>query len=76
MIVASPPRRRRRRAPRRLGLALVRLLVVASLFALGVALGQALEDNPVPGPTTERVRTLVPLPATRTVTVTVTAPRP
>jgi hypothetical protein len=32
------------------------------LFALGVALGLALEDRPVPGGTQTYVRTLQPLP--------------
>jgi hypothetical protein len=34
------------------------------LFALGVALGLALEDRPVPGGTQTSVRTLEPLPQT------------
>ena len=48
-------------------------LVVA--FAFGVALGEALRDNPQPGGTQTLVRTLRPLPlapaARETVTVTV-----
>lgn len=71
-----PPVRVRRRRSRRLFRTIGRLIVAAGLFGLGVALGQALEDNPGPGPTQVRVRTLVPLPATRTVTVTVPATRP
>ena len=49
----------------------------ALLFAAGIAVGQALHDNPVPGGTQTRVRTLRPLPlppARRTVTVTSTRP--
>ncbi|MFL5953651.1 MAG: hypothetical protein ACJ76I_06045 [Gaiellaceae bacterium] len=56
----------------------VRLLVIAGLvvaFAVGVALGEALHDNPAPGGTQTLIRTLHPLPlapaARETVTVTV-----
>jgi hypothetical protein len=52
--------RRRRTWPR--VLAAVAGAVV--LFALGVALGLALEDRPVPGGTQTSVRTLEPLPQT------------
>jgi hypothetical protein len=49
--------------------------VVAVVFALGVGLGQALNDNPDPGGRQTLVRTLEPLPlapaARETVTVTV-----
>lgn len=38
------------------------VLGVALVFALGVALGLALEDRPVPGGTQTFVRTLEPLP--------------
>ncbi len=65
-------RRRRRTAAARWAL---RLLVVAAVFAAGVALGQALHDNPEPGGARTYVRTLKPLPvapAQETVTVTVT----
>jgi hypothetical protein len=51
------------------------LAAAAVVFALGVALGQALRDNPRPGGTQTRVRTLKPLqlpPARVTVTVTTT----
>jgi hypothetical protein len=54
-------RRAKRRAPRNkilLGLA----LVVA--FAVGIALGQALHDNPRPGGQQTSFRTLPPLTAT------------
>jgi len=54
------------------------LVGVALVFAVGVALGQALHDNPKPGGTQTLVRTLKPLPlapaAVKTVTVTVTTP--
>ena len=55
-----------------------RLLVLGGLvvaFAVGIALGEALHDNPQPGGTQSLVRTLHPLPlapaARETVTVTV-----
>jgi ABC-type molybdate transport system permease subunit len=71
-VIASrqPPRRRTRRV--------LTLLVAAGLaalaFALGVAVGEALEDNPSPGGSVTRVRTLrpLPLPPAR-VTVTVSS---
>jgi hypothetical protein len=51
-------RRRRRRWPRLVLPALLVLLV----FAIGVALGEALHDNPKPGGAQTLVRTLKPLP--------------
>ena len=56
-----PPRRRpprKRRWPRVLALVVTGLV----LFAVGVALGLALDDRPVPGGTQTFVRTLEPLP--------------
>ena len=56
-----PPRRRpprRRRWPRVLMVVLAALV----LFGLGVALGLAVDDRPVPGGTQTFVRTLEPLP--------------
>ena len=57
---------------RRALLAAAALVVV---FAIGIALGEALHDNPGPGSTQTLVRTLNPLPiapaARETVTVTV-----
>ena len=54
------------------------LVGIAIVFAVGVALGQALHDNPKPGGSQTLVRTLQPLPlapaAEQTVTVTVTTP--
>jgi hypothetical protein len=53
-------------------------LVAAALvvvFAIGLALGESLDDNPEPGRTQTLVRTLKPLevpPARETVTVVVT----
>lgn len=77
-VLERPSRRRddRRRAfPRRLAVAIALLAV----FAVGVALGRALDDAPEPGGVTTTVRTLEPLPQeppARTVTVTVTATEP
>ena len=60
-------RRRRRLVARRWG---VRLVVAAAIFALGVALGEALHDNPTPGQTNTSLRTVRPgAPVTVTVTV-------
>jgi hypothetical protein len=52
---------------------LVALLVLVVVFGLGLALGEALHDNPSGGGTQTVVRTLKPLPlppARETVTVT------
>jgi hypothetical protein len=60
-VDSLPPRRRparRRRWPR----VLVAVLAALVLFGLGVALGLALDDRPVPGGTQTFVRTLEPLP--------------
>jgi hypothetical protein len=50
----------------------------ALVFAVGIAFGQALHDNPKPGGTQSLVRTLQPLPlapaARQTVTITVQNP--
>ena len=63
-------RRRRRRNPVRRRVVLALLLVV--VFVLGIALGEALEDNPKPASTVTQSRTFtLPPPAA---TVTVTAP--
>jgi hypothetical protein len=67
---------RRRRARRRRA---VRLLLGIALglavFGLGVALGEALHDNPKPGGRQTVVRTLRPRPVpSETVTVTVGTP--
>jgi hypothetical protein len=64
----SAPRRRRRHGgiPRRLVWALAFVLV----FLVGIALGQALEDNPPRASTTTQERTFTLLPEASTVTVT------
>ena len=53
-------------------------VLVAVVFAVGVALGEALHDNPKPGGKQRSVRTLKPLPlapaARETVTITTQNP--
>ena len=53
-------------------------VVVVVIFAVGVAVGESLHDNPKPGGQQTLVRTLKPLPlapaARETVTVTVQNP--
>ena len=72
-MTVGPGRTRRRRNP--LFAWGVALLGAVVLFAVGVALGQALEENRGGGETQTSIRTLEPetLPA-QTVTVTVTSP--
>jgi hypothetical protein len=68
-LVRRRAQRRRRGIPWR-WIGGVALLVV--VFAVGVALGEALHDNPKPGGKKTTQRTLRPLPlAPQTVTVTV-----
>jgi hypothetical protein len=68
-------RHRRKRRPSILGWAL-RVLLVVVVFALGVAVGQALEDRPQPAKPVTSVTTIQPWTQTnsRTATVTVTTP--
>lgn len=77
MTEIDPTRRRRRaRRRRRLSWRLLQLAAVVAVFAVGIALGEALhDDNPSPGGTRTLERSLTPLPlapARETVTVTVT----
>jgi hypothetical protein len=59
----QPTRHRRRRRSRRNWRPVVAVLAVAVLlFAVGVALGMALHDDPEPGGTVTIVRTLEPAP--------------
>jgi hypothetical protein len=70
------PRRAERRAGRRIAVALLIGIAGLVIFALGIGLGRALEENPEPGGTITQVRTLRPLPLAperETVTETVTA---
>jgi hypothetical protein len=60
--------RRRRKSPARRRI--VWALILAFVFAVGVALGEALNDNPQPGSTTTQERTFTLLPESSTVTVT------
>jgi len=57
---------------------LVAAVLAAAVFAVGIAVGESLHDNPRPGGTQTLVRTLKPLqlaPAAReTVTITVQKP--
>jgi hypothetical protein len=77
MIERARPQTRRHRGSRRAR----RLLVAAGLllvFAIGIAVGQALDDSPATGGTQTGVRTLRPLqlpPAARS-TVTITVEKP
>jgi hypothetical protein len=50
--------RRRRRRREELSRWAIRLALAALVFGLGVAFGQALQDNPEPGPTVTLERTL------------------
>ena len=71
-LLRERPRRRRSRGRRAFGL-LLRLVLLAAVLAAGVALGEALHDNPKPGGARTEVRTLLPLPLQpERVTVTVT----
>jgi len=71
-----PSRRERRPARRRLLVLLGWLLVVAVAFVVGLVVGRAIEDAPVPGGEQTIVRTLVPrtIGPADTVTVTVSGP--
>jgi hypothetical protein len=71
---ARPPRRRRR-GRQILGI-LVGFAAAAVVFAVGVALGQALEDRPEPSQPVTEVSTIQPWTQTGQVTVTVTQTEP
>ena len=49
----------RRRRRRRLVLAALGLVTAAALFGIGVAVGEALHDNPKPGGTRTQIDTIV-----------------
>jgi hypothetical protein len=67
---ARPPRRRRR--GRQILRYLLGIAAVAIVFAVGVAVGQALEDRPEPGRPVTDVSTIQPWTQTGQPTVTVT----
>ena len=75
MSTGPPVRRRRKRGVGVLGW-LVRIAAAAIVFALGVAVGQALEDRPEPSTPVTSVQTIQPWTQTGGVTETrtVTAP--
>jgi hypothetical protein len=50
--------RRRRRRGRRLGVWALRLAIALALFAIGIAVGRALEENADPGVTVTKERPL------------------
>ena len=75
-MTLTPSRRER---PRRRRWRIVFAVLAAGVaFAVGVALGESLDDNPDPAhsPTTTSIRTLGPLPLSAPSTVTVTVTRP
>lgn len=61
-MTAQPTRpvRQRRRRRRRVPGWLVTLLLFVLVFVVGIALGEALHDNPKPGGTQTIIRTLRP----------------
>ncbi|HTS72809.1 MAG TPA: hypothetical protein VMG74_03795 [Gaiellaceae bacterium] len=63
-------RDRRRRRSTRTKRRLVGGLAIVLVFAVGIALGEALKDNPRPGQTTTQSRTFTLQPESQTVTVT------
>ena len=66
MTTGARRRRKKSSAPKRIALGVVCVLV----FAVGIALGEALNDNPGPGHTRTLQRTLTLAPESATVTVT------
>ena len=65
--MSTRDRRRRKSSTKR---RIVWALVLVLVFAVGIALGQALNDNPKPGSTTTQERTFTLPPESATVTVT------
>jgi hypothetical protein len=66
-------RPRRRRDRRRAGTWALRIVALLGLFAIGVAVGQAMDDASPPSGTNTSIRTLEPATlSAETVTVTVT----
>jgi len=58
--VIEPASHRRRRRRRRPPIWLLALVAAVVLFAAGIALGKALEDNPTPNLTVTTTKTIVP----------------
>ena len=57
------PRERRRQRPRRVPRSVIWLAAIAAgalLFVIGVAVGEAIHDNPKPGIITTHERTITP----------------
>jgi hypothetical protein len=74
MSTRPSARRRRKRGVGVLGW-LIRIAAAVIVFAVGVAVGQALEDSPEPSTPVTSIRTIQPWTQTgRTETRTVTAP--
>lgn len=74
--MSAAPRLRRRRGRLRAARAALVLAAALLVFAVGLALGRALEEGPSGARTLTSLRTLEPLPLAppaRTVTVTVTS---
>jgi hypothetical protein len=69
-VSGAPVRARARREPPRRRRVLVPALAALVAFVLGIALGQALEDNPRPASTITNERTSTVPPESATVTVT------
>jgi hypothetical protein len=66
----TTPTRARRRSDNRTRRRVVWALAIVLVFAVGIALGEALNDNPQPGKTTTQSRTFTLPPESATVTVT------
>ena len=66
MTTGARRRKKKSSAPKWIAVGLVCVLI----FAVGIALGQALEDNPGPGHTRTLQRTFTLAPESATVTVT------
>ena len=68
--MTTTTRDRRRRRDTRTRRRLVAGLAIVLVFAVGIALGEALKDNPRPGKMTTQSRTFTLQPESSTVTVT------
>ena len=74
-VRSSTSARRRKRRPSILGWAL-RVLLVVVVFALGIAVGQAIEDRPEPAEPVSNLYQIQPWTQTGTSTETVTVTTP